>query len=134
MAFRRGAAAAPAAALLSNYPVDAADRRQKNLVITWPCTPLQGLLREPVRLQVACLVELLLSPWLRPVAAGGFRGLMESFVESVADVMREDGDDVGGGRATRLALLDVQDSTIKFAADVSQQLQAAAGAAVAAPA
>lgn len=86
--------------------------------------PPHRLLCQPLRVQVPCLVELLLSPWLRPVAAGGFRGLMESFVESVADVMREDGDDVGGGRATQLALLDIQDSMIKFAADVSQQLQA----------
>lgn len=74
--------------------------------------------------QVPCLVQLLLSPWLQPALALGFRGLMESFVESVADVMRECGDTHGDLRPTRLALLDCQDGAIKFAADALQQAPA----------
>eukprot|EP00892_Ulva_mutabilis_P004891 jgi/Ulvmu1/2774/UM140_0003.1 len=70
---------------------------------------------------VPCLVELLLSPWLRPALTGGFRSLMDAFVESLLDVMRECGDTRGHHRPTQLALLDCQDGAIKYAADVSQQ-------------
>ena len=54
---------------------------------------------------------------------------MDSFVASVVDVMHEAGDARGDHPATRLALLDVQDGAIKFAADVSQHLRAPVDAA-----
>lgn len=84
-------------------------------------------------MQVPCLVERLLAPWLRPALTRGFRGLMESFVALVLDVMREHGDAPGTHAATRLALLDVQDGAIKYAADVSQQAPAMVPAALEVP-
>lgn len=70
-------------------------------------------------MQITCLVELLLSPWLSAVLSPGFRLIMDTLVQSVYETMRVNGDESGQAKETKVALLDCQDGITKWVADIS---------------
>jgi hypothetical protein len=69
--------------------------------------------------QVPCLVQLLLSPWLSSALSPGFLSLMDTLVLSVRETMCMHGDEAGKKKHTERALLDCQDSLLKWVADTS---------------